>query len=897
MSKPPGSTKKLLSQMADVLKTGVKNLANDAAFIGSELVDGAREVRDEVSSLLKSTKSANPSPTREQTTQPPTALEFVAVPVTDSVVTRESTTGDPAAEHKALVEEWGRCAAQLRTMPATAKPDKFMKTYDKNGGKLLNLRDETGDKILTDEQGDTLSHLAVRTGNADIIKWCIDKGFRIKSPNKDNDDPFGLSTLRQLPVELVRRLIPPTPWFCKSNNVYHSDDAESINYVRQLTRLCTYAVLDKNASLLQCCFTHFDLDNTDFAVYQKAMTMPESTLDPLMWLCKKPDYYDFLPTYLSCLGKTLRRDNPLHIAYCNYLTIPCAQAIMAKDISLLKACFTYFDIPKTPYAAIEKMTMPGPDVNPLIWLCERPDHFEILQQYCELLGPYLCEEFQNPLNRAHFHREILGHGYRFDFLEYYAGEYQFVLPFECAVFTGNSQATGLLLKLADEKRIPGIENESFRVFDKDITQERVTHLFTRLIHRKPNHVIGDVDWVMACLLIKRTPALVPAWVRTLELDNRYRKVFEFPQFKADDPTRALKLAIHRITFMYFLRSAGPKGYKEHHGEKGRVRAATFLNQLPELATVSDVWRATAHELRSDKQRQLRDTSFRTCLITGLLFGYTFHLMSALPNKDANMAIAGRLYLAETGEYVVRDPNGIVQKGMLPYDRTLSVANLPLKLNDRVFITRVLEITSTLGHTLFEMLPESDYPALDLADFPKPWDEKMLLVFATLMRMRAPVEQIPNHPFIVPFMKAMNQATLTYFTTHCKDPALKKDGFENAEKYWTELTKVADLPSTFKLLISFLKWGTSTGEQSYRMHVVRAITADPTLCKQLETYKPMITRKPLKQLRLQLEGYAEACAKQPAPAKISSQGLFSESASANPGSKAPSTNGFFSTLFK
>jgi hypothetical protein len=76
-------------------------------------------------------------------------------------------------------------------------------------------------------------------------------------------------------------------------------------------------------------------------------------------------------------------------------------------------------------------------------------------------------------------------------------------------------------------------------------------------------------------------------------------------------------------------------------------------------------------------------------------GYELVLMSALPGKDENKAEFGKIYLSETGEYIVRDPSGSVKKNRIDKIKI----NLEQDLNEPDFKSAILEQTTKAGHTL------------------------------------------------------------------------------------------------------------------------------------------------------------------------------------------------------
>src|SRR3990167_4687638 len=78
-------------------------------------------------------------------------------------------------------------------------------------------------------------------------------------------------------------------------------------------------------------------------------------------------------------------------------------------------------------------------------------------------------------------------------------------------------------------------------------------------------------------------------------------------------------------------------------------------------------------------------------------GYDLALMSSLPNKDENKAEKDIIYLADDGQYVVRDPQGLVKKGKV--DTTVvDISNIATRLNESTLKSAILKETSKAGHT-------------------------------------------------------------------------------------------------------------------------------------------------------------------------------------------------------
>jgi hypothetical protein len=64
-------------------------------------------------------------------------------------------------------------------------------------------------------------------------------------------------------------------------------------------------------------------------------------------------------------------------------------------------------------------------------------------------------------------------------------------------------------------------------------------------------------------------------------------------------------------------------------------------------------------------------------------GYNFCLWSALPNKNPQKALANTIYLAENGQYCVRDPNGLVQEGSFLNSLDINFSTLTKQMNQRL----------------------------------------------------------------------------------------------------------------------------------------------------------------------------------------------------------------------
>ncbi|MGQ3892356.1 alpha/beta hydrolase-fold protein [Legionella sp. CNM-4043-24] len=77
--------------------------------------------------------------------------------------------------------------------------------------------------------------------------------------------------------------------------------------------------------------------------------------------------------------------------------------------------------------------------------------------------------------------------------------------------------------------------------------------------------------------------------------------------------------------------------------------------------------------------------------------YELALMSTLPDNNTANAENGIIYLSEEGNYVVRDPGGVVQEGTLDTsERDLSQLQMSLKNSD--LKSAILKVTSNAGHT-------------------------------------------------------------------------------------------------------------------------------------------------------------------------------------------------------
>lgn len=82
-------------------------------------------------------------------------------------------------------------------------------------------------------------------------------------------------------------------------------------------------------------------------------------------------------------------------------------------------------------------------------------------------------------------------------------------------------------------------------------------------------------------------------------------------------------------------------------------------------------------------------------------GYDLVLMSELPENNAQAAEAGKIYLADNGDYIVRDLNNDVQQGKLEKDlkdKDIDLRDLANRLNELELKITVLTITADKGYT-------------------------------------------------------------------------------------------------------------------------------------------------------------------------------------------------------
>ncbi|PWY56575.1 hypothetical protein DGG96_05475 [Legionella qingyii] len=96
--------------------------------------------------------------------------------------------------------------------------------------------------------------------------------------------------------------------------------------------------------------------------------------------------------------------------------------------------------------------------------------------------------------------------------------------------------------------------------------------------------------------------------------------------------------------------------------------------------------------------------------------YELALMSELPDNDSKLALAGKIYLSDNGDYIVRDQNGTVRRGRL--DATIDLSNLADRLNDLALKNSILDCTSKTGHTSLEF-NEEEYKTFCNNLFEKP----------------------------------------------------------------------------------------------------------------------------------------------------------------------------------
>lgn len=78
-------------------------------------------------------------------------------------------------------------------------------------------------------------------------------------------------------------------------------------------------------------------------------------------------------------------------------------------------------------------------------------------------------------------------------------------------------------------------------------------------------------------------------------------------------------------------------------------------------------------------------------------GYELALMSTLPDHNKAKAENGIIYLSEDGQYVVRDPKGVMQEGTLNTGE-IDLSQLEMNLDNSDLESAVLKVTSNAGHT-------------------------------------------------------------------------------------------------------------------------------------------------------------------------------------------------------
>ena len=91
--------------------------------------------------------------------------------------------------------------------------------------------------------------------------------------------------------------------------------------------------------------------------------------------------------------------------------------------------------------------------------------------------------------------------------------------------------------------------------------------------------------------------------------------------------------------------------------------------------------------------------------------YDLALFSSLPDKDANKAEEHTIYLADDGQYVVRDPKGLVKKGKIDTS-VIDISNLAARLKESKLKSAIFEETSKAGHTQFALMGKEIITSLD-----------------------------------------------------------------------------------------------------------------------------------------------------------------------------------------
>lgn len=93
----------------------------------------------------------------------------------------------------------------------------------------------------------------------------------------------------------------------------------------------------------------------------------------------------------------------------------------------------------------------------------------------------------------------------------------------------------------------------------------------------------------------------------------------------------------------------------------------------------------------------------------LLCNYEVLSWSALPGKDPQKAVSGKIYLSVNGDYYIRDlidPKGIVHTGSLSGDSRINIPDIKANLNDGLLKSKLLAITAEKGHTRTRPLLET-----------------------------------------------------------------------------------------------------------------------------------------------------------------------------------------------
>jgi len=139
-----------------------------------------------------------------------------------------------------------------------------------------------------DERGYTLLHLAVESGNINVITKILEAKPELCHQTAEGTFAFGLKNANQLHVGLFKDLL--------FNDVEWRSDP---SYIQQLSQQCEYAVKHKQKELLKTCLPM--LLKTTGPHFTLTTLVSHAHESPLVWLCQTPGTVEMLDCYFDCM--------------------------------------------------------------------------------------------------------------------------------------------------------------------------------------------------------------------------------------------------------------------------------------------------------------------------------------------------------------------------------------------------------------------------------------------------------------------------------------------------------------------------------------------------------------------------------------------------------------------